>query len=47
MNAHKLKRIVAWLALAGFAWAAAGCNTVAGMGQDIDAAGHAIKKAAQ
>nr|WP_323119958.1 entericidin A/B family lipoprotein [Burkholderia alba] len=32
--------------LAGLAFGLAGCHTVAGMGEDLSAAGHAIKKAA-
>ncbi|AOJ05161.1 MULTISPECIES: entericidin A/B family lipoprotein [Burkholderia] len=40
-------RLAAVIALAGFAFGVAGCNTVAGMGEDINAAGHAIKKAAE
>ena len=34
------------VALVGLLFALAGCNTVAGVGEDLSAAGHAIKKAA-
>ena len=40
------KKIVALLALAGFALAALGCNTVEGVGKDVKATGNAIEKAA-
>ncbi|AOK57477.1 entericidin, EcnA/B family [Burkholderia stagnalis] len=35
------------LALAGLLFGLAGCNTVAGFGQDVNAAGNAIKRAAE
>jgi predicted small secreted protein len=41
-----MKRIVTLLALAGFALAAAGCNTVEGVGKDVKATGNAIERAA-
>jgi len=41
------KRLVALLALAGFALAAVGCNTVEGVGKDVKAAGGAVEKAAE
>jgi predicted small secreted protein len=41
------ERIVAVLALAGFALAVAGCNTVEGVGKDVKASGEAIEKAAE
>ncbi|HEX6138236.1 MAG TPA: entericidin A/B family lipoprotein [Casimicrobiaceae bacterium] len=40
------KRLVALLALAGFALVAAGCNTVEGIGKDVKATGAAVEKAA-
>ena len=39
-------RRAALLAIAGAVMGLAGCNTVAGFGQDMSDAGHAIKKAA-
>ena len=41
-----LKKLVALLALAGFAVVVAGCNTVEGAGKDIKAGGAAIEKSA-
>ena len=41
-----MKRLVALLALAGFAVVVAGCNTIEGVGQDVKAGGAAIEKAA-
>ena len=41
------KRLVTLLALAGFALAAVGCNTVEGVGKDVKAAGGAVEKAAE
>ena len=41
-----MKKLVALLALAGFAVVVTGCNTVEGVGQDIKAGGSAIEKAA-
>jgi predicted small secreted protein len=41
------KTFVALLALAGFAFALAGCNTVEGVGKDVKASGAAIEKAAE
>ena len=41
------KKLVALLALAGFALAAVGCNTVEGVGKDVKAAGGAVEKAAE
>ena len=40
------KKLVALLALAGFACIAAGCNTVEGVGKDVKASGEAVEKAA-
>jgi len=40
-------KIVALLALVGFALAVAGCNTVEGAGKDVKAAGGAVEKAAE
>ena len=40
------KRLLALLALTGFAFAAAGCNTVEGIGKDVKATGAAVEKAA-
>ena len=40
------KQLVALLALTGFAFALAGCNTVEGVGKDVKATGSAIEKAA-
>jgi predicted small secreted protein len=42
-----LKQFAALLALAGFVLGVAGCNTVAGAGADVKAAGGAVEKAAQ
>jgi len=39
-------KLVAFLALAGFAFVVAGCNTVEGMGKDVKATGAAVEKAA-
>jgi len=51
MNAMKSWRRAAALVLAGALLGALGaltaCNTVAGFGQDMSEAGHAIKKAAE
>jgi predicted small secreted protein len=41
-----LKKIVALLALCGM-FALAGCNTIAGAGADVKAAGAGIEKAAE
>jgi predicted small secreted protein len=41
-----LKKIAALIALAGFAFALVGCNTVEGVGKDVKAGGSAIEKAA-
>jgi predicted small secreted protein len=46
MNALKVWRRAALFAMAGALLGLAGCNTVAGFGQDMSDAGHAIKKAA-
>ena len=40
------KTLVSVVALLGFVLAAAGCNTVAGAGADVKAAGSGIEKAA-
>lgn len=48
MDALKFLRLAAaWAALAGSIAGLAGCNTVAGFGQDMSEAGHAIRKAAE
>jgi predicted small secreted protein len=41
-----LEKIAALITLAGFALVVAGCNTVEGLGQDVQAGGKAIEKAA-
>ena len=41
-----LNKIAALIALAGFAFALGGCNTVEGVGKDVKAGGGAIEKAA-
>ena len=41
-----MKKFVALLAVAGFTFAVAGCNTVEGVGKDVKATGNAIEKAA-
>ena len=41
------RRAAAWAVLAGAIAGLAACNTVAGFGQDMSDAGHAIKKAAE
>jgi entericidin A len=46
MKAMAFWRRAALLAIAGAVMGLAGCNTVAGFGQDMSDAGHAIKKAA-
>ncbi|WP_207004699.1 entericidin A/B family lipoprotein [Trinickia mobilis] len=46
MKALTIWRRAALFALAGALLGLAGCNTVAGFGQDMSDAGHAIKKAA-
>ncbi|HEX7684212.1 MAG TPA: entericidin A/B family lipoprotein [Trinickia sp.] len=47
MNARMLCRWAASVALAGALLSLLGCNTVAGFGQDMSDAGHALKKAAE
>jgi len=42
-----MKRLIAWLALAGAVAVTAGCNTVEGMGKDVKATGESIENAAQ
>ncbi|WP_322022671.1 entericidin A/B family lipoprotein [Burkholderia sp. BCC1977] len=47
MTASKfIARLVAALALAGLGFGLAGCNTVRGFGQDVNAAGNALQRAA-
>ncbi|AOJ28187.1 entericidin A/B family lipoprotein [Burkholderia seminalis] len=47
MTATKvIARLVAALALAGLGFGLAGCNTVRGFGEDVNAAGNALKRAA-
>ena len=41
------KKLVTLLALAGFALAVAGCNTVEGVGKDVKAGGQAVERAAE
>jgi predicted small secreted protein len=41
-----LKKIAALVTLAGLVLGVAGCNTVAGAGADVKAAGGAVEKAA-
>jgi predicted small secreted protein len=41
-----LSKIAALIALLGFAFAVAGCNTVEGVGKDVKAGGEKIEKAA-
>jgi predicted small secreted protein len=41
-----MKKLAALLTLVGFAFVAAGCNTVEGVGKDVKATGGAIEKAA-
>ncbi len=47
MKAWTFWRRAASIALAGALLGLVGCHTVAGFGQDMDDAGHAIKKAAE
>ncbi|MBU6488527.1 MAG: entericidin A/B family lipoprotein [Burkholderiales bacterium] len=47
MKAWTFWRRAASIALVGALLGLAGCNTVAGFGQDMTDAGHAIKKAAE
>ncbi|KVH39629.1 entericidin [Burkholderia cepacia] len=48
MTASKvITRLFAALALAGLGFGLAGCNTVQGFGQDVNAAGNALKRAAE
>jgi entericidin A len=47
MKAWTFWRRAALVAFAGALLGLAGCNTVAGFGEDMSAAGHAIKKAAE
>ncbi len=42
-----MKKIATLLSLVTFAFALAGCNTLRGMGQDIQKAGSAIEDAAR
>ncbi|MBN3824216.1 entericidin A/B family lipoprotein [Burkholderia sp. Ac-20384] len=47
MTASKvIARLVAVLALAGLGFGLAGCNTVRGFGEDVNAAGNALQRAA-
>jgi len=41
-----IKQIAALLALAGLVAMLGACNTIAGMGKDVEAAGSAVDKAA-
>jgi predicted small secreted protein len=41
-----LKQLAALAAVAGLAFAVAGCNTIEGAGKDVKATGQAIEKAA-
>ncbi|MBU9223558.1 entericidin A/B family lipoprotein [Burkholderia multivorans] len=48
MTASKwVARLAAALALAGLGFGPAGCNTVRGFGEDVNAAGSALKRAAE
>ena len=42
-----MKRLIAWLALAGAVTFAAGCNTVEGMGKDVERGGEKIQSGAE
>ncbi len=42
-----LKQFAALFALAGLVFVLAGCNTLEGVGQDVQAGGKAIEKAAK
>ncbi|KAB0644883.1 entericidin A/B family lipoprotein [Burkholderia latens] len=42
-----IARLVAVLALAGLGFGLAGCNTVRGFGEDVNAAGNALQRAAE
>jgi predicted small secreted protein len=42
-----LKQFAALFALAGLVFGVAGCNTLEGVGQDVQAGGKAIEKAAK
>jgi predicted small secreted protein len=42
-----LKKLSALFALAGLVFGVAGCNTLEGVGQDVQAGGKAIEKAAK
>jgi len=41
------KKLAALVLLAGFVLGLAGCNTIEGIGQDVQAGGRAIEKAAK
>lgn len=41
----RLRKLILWCLLAAFGVSAVGCNTVEGMGRDIERAGHAIQNA--
>jgi len=43
---HMVKKITALLALAGLVTLLGACNTIAGVGKDVEAAGSAVDKAA-
>jgi entericidin A len=47
MKAWAFSRLAACATLAGVLVGVAGCNTMAGFGQDVSDTGHAIKKAAE
>lgn len=40
-----LFKVILWFLLAAFCVSAAGCNTMEGLGQDIEEAGQAIQEA--
>jgi len=42
-----MKKICGLITLAGFVLAVAGCNTVAGVGQDVKATGQGVENAAK
>jgi predicted small secreted protein len=42
-----MKNIAALVAIAGFAFVLAGCNTIEGIGKDVKAGGDKVEKEAQ
>ncbi|AOJ98257.1 entericidin A/B family lipoprotein [Burkholderia vietnamiensis] len=43
---QRIVRVLAALALVGLSFGLTGCNTVRGFGQDVNAAGNALQRAA-